>query len=904
MIHRQLFITFVFFLFYSLNLPVPADASTGRIHNGVDAGSDPVTSLYLNEIMASNATTIYDEDGDNPDWIEIYYEGDEPISLRFFGLSDDPDKPFQWHFPDTTIHPGEYMLVWASGKDRNIPGAPLHTNFAIAMEGEDIILSHPLEGPLDYFSAREVPTDVSVGRVPDGHGDWYFFNDPTPGASNTTEFYDGLTDPPGFSHPPGFHESDFELVIEPPDDSTTIYYTLDGSEPTVDSPIYSKPLVMHDRSDDPNVFSTIRTSNRTFDWRQWYEPQDAVSKGTIVRVMTQTDGRLPVYSNKTFFVMPEGTNRYELPVISITTDSLSLFDYETGIYVPGIHYAGAGTGNFFQRGIEWEREATFEYFNEQGDRVLHHNIGIRIHGGFSRQLAQKSLRLYARNEYGESRFNYPFFKDLNDDQFNRLILRNSGNTWGEDMFMDAAAQSLVRHFNVDTQAYQPAVLFLNGEFWGIHNIRERYDKHYLERVYGVDPENIDMLTRNRQVKEGDALHYTQTIDFITDTDLSDDAAFARAATKIDLDNLLDYYSAQVYYGNNDWPQNNIDYWRARVPFDPDAPAGRDGRWRWLLFDVDRSLGHETGPEFDMLDWITRSHIWNQEWPNLLLLNLLENEQFTHDFINRMADHLNSAFMPDRVKQVVDSLKSPVESVIQEHIDRWSLPQNVSDWKAFVDEMYRFADERPGHQREHIITHFGLAGADTIQLDVTHPKSGQIRVNTLIVTPDTPGIPQDVYPWTGIYFSGVPVTLTAISKPDHEFLGWRIDGSLSSHSDSVITIHPETESEIKALFSQPTGITSDDTPHTFELHQNYPNPFNSSTVITFDLPERSDVRLEVFDVLGRRVTNLTQGTIDAGRYRHTWDATGVSSGVYVMRLLISGSSNSPDHALTGKMLLIK
>ena len=883
------------------------DPLQSKIGSGIGAGNpNGVVSsdvpLFFNEIMASNGSTIYDEDGDRPDWIELYYDGEEPLSLHLFGLSDDPDEPFQWLFPDTTIHPGEFIIVWASGKDRTTTGEPLHTSFRIAQDGEDLTLSHPATGLLDSFRARVIPTDISVGRVPDGYGDWYYFDEPTPGAANTTEAYIGLSEPVIFSHDPGFYENEFELSLSAGGEQTAIHYTLDGSEPDLSSPVYSGPIPVYDLSPEPNVFSTIRTSNRTFDWRRWYEPEGPVTKATVIRAMAIKEGSLPDYSKKTFFVLPGGAERYDVPVISIATDSLNLFGHETGIYVPGIHYSGGNTGNSFQRGEEWEREATFEFFEDDGGRAMSQNIGIRIHGGFSRALAQKSLRLYARNRYGESRFHHPFFHDLEDDEFNRLILRNAGNTWGEDMFMDPLAQSLVRHFNMDTQAYRPAVLFLNGEYWGVHNIRERYDGHYLERVYGVDPQNIDMLTRNREVKEGDRSHYDQMLAFVTQNDLSDDELFSEAATMIDIDNLLDYYSAQVYFGNNDWPHNNIDYWRARVPFDPEAPPGQDGRWRWLMFDVDRSLGHETGPEFDMIDWITQPTINGQTWPNELFLNLLDNEQFTHDFINRMADHLNSAFTSERVAGVIDSLSGPVSELISEHIQRWSLPPSVQAWQGHVEEMYRYAEERPGYLRTHITGHFGIPDVHHVQLEVNHPESGYLRINSLDVHPSTPGVPAQAYPWTGAYFENIPVRLEAVSKQESSFYGWRIDGVVVADAEPSLLLYPGEHSEIKALFSHPSSAGTGQHPGRITLHQNYPNPFNSTTTISFELHEPGFVRLEIFDILGRQVETLAELQLDSGTHRRSWDASSHASGVYIIRLDVDGSSDTSTH--TGSMLLVR
>ncbi len=883
---------------------------SGDVYSISSISGNGLPRLFLNEIVASNSTGLTDEDGEYHDWIELYYDGDEPLSLYQYGLTDDLEEPFQWLFPDTTIRPGEFLVIMASGKDRAIAGKPLHTSFRIDREGEDILLSHPILGLVDSFEARRIPTDHSAGRVPDGFGEWFYFDQPTPGGPNHTPAYEGFAGNIHFSHPPGFHTDDFHLEMWADRPGDSIYYTLDGSLPDTNSSLYEDSLLIYDRSSEENVFSTVRTSHRTFDWRRWYKPREPVAKATVLRTRTHRAGHLPVYDKKTFFVFPDGSDTYEIPVISIATDSLNLFDYETGIYIPGIHYTGSGgTGNEFQRGMEWEREATFEFFKPEGERALHQDIGIRIHGGFSRQLAQKSLRLYARSQYGESRFNHPFFEERSDSSFNRLILRNSGNTWGEDMFMDAAAQSLVRHFNMDTQAYRPSVLFLNGEFWGIHNIRERYDRHYLERVYDIDPDHVDILTGHREVKEGDTVHYDQLLALFRQNDMSDPGMLERAATKMDLDNFLDYYTAQIYFGNNDWPHNNIDYWRLRVPYQPGAPPGHDGRWRWMLFDVDRSLGHETGPEFNMIEWLTREinpRVQN-DWPNLIFRSLLASNTFTHDFLNRMADHLNSSFLPDRVSHVIDSLSLPVASVIAEHIDRWSLPASVTAWEGFVDEMHRYAEERPGYLRSHLMEHFSIADTHRVTLDVQPAGSGTLRINHLDIATGTPGIPADPYPWTGVYFHDIPATLQATGHSGNTFHGWLINGQQSesaNSADSLLTLQPDSPVQITALFTTSSGQEyQDELPDQVYLHHGYPNPFNASTILRFELPARSEIRLSVYDMLGRSIRELANEVREAGTHEITFHADDLATGVYIVRLHATGD-HSTETVLTRKITLIR
>ncbi|TVR16503.1 MAG: T9SS C-terminal target domain-containing protein [Balneolaceae bacterium] len=595
-------------------------------------------------------------------------------------------------------------------------------------------------------------------------------------------------DPPEFSHEGGFYDSAFGLILSHPDTSALIFFTTDGSVPTVESTLYSSPIELRDRSNEPNLISMIPTNRITEGGRVWREPAGSIRKGSVIRAIAVVDGVASEEVSHSYFIFDEGDDAYPLPVVSIITDNDHLFDDETGIYVPGIYYEeGDGwSGNYYQRGEEWERPASFEFFEADGSLALKQNIGIRIHGGWTRRLPMKSLRLYARSDYGESRFNYRMFENLEDNRFNRFILRNSGNDFGNTMFMDAAAQSLIRHFNVDTQEYRPVIVFLNGEYWGIHNVRERYDRRYLERVYGADPDNIDLLTGSQTVKEGDYENYEQLLSFIRATDFSDDENYAELQTKIDIDNFLDYYSAQIYYGNTDWPQNNIDFWRSRVEYNPNAPVGLDGRWRWLLYDVDRSLGLITDASFDMIEWVTveRNLANNRTYPNLLLRSFLHNETFYTDFINRIADHLNTAFLPERVSQVIDSLKTPLNPVIEEHIDRWQNHLSRGHWENRVRDMHEYAAERPGYLRFHIRQHFDVGDETEITINVSDHQAGYIRVNTTDIVPSTPGVNVSAYPWSGTYFSEVPVVLKAIPHSGFEFTHWSTADGDSIPSDGT------------------------------------------------------------------------------------------------------------------------
>jgi hypothetical protein len=803
-------------------------------------------SLALNEIMASNSTSIADEDGDFEDWIELYNYSVEPVNLAGYGLSDDYNDPFLWVFPDVTIQPGEFMLVWASGKNRTNPGSPLHTNFSINAGGEEVLFTHPSGATIDEILPSAIPTDISYGRSPDGSGTWFFFDQPTPGESNTTNAYSEILEPPVFSHPAGFYSNTFELSITHPEPDATVIYTLDGSIPcleniegttflyknqypenpgdsfgdfltsSINSLLYSGPIEIADSSTQADSITHISTT-----WHQepYYFPYNPVSKGTIIRAMAMKEGMLssPVRT-QSYFVSDEGRDRYSLPVLSFGFCKTDLFDYEQGVYVAGVDYDNWRTGNpdashnwqteanFHRSGAAWEKTAHLEYFeSDKTVSSLSLETGIRLHGAEARRRPMKSMRLYARDTYGESHFQHIFFPAVNDSIFKRLLLRNSGQDFLYTLFRDAAVQRMVMDLNVGAQEYQPVIVFFNGEYWGIHNLRERTDKYFFQRVYGVDPDNIDYLTNNIEVNEGDANHYIATRNYIEVNGLTEAEHYQYIQTRIDVKNFMDYQISNIFANNHDWPGNNLDYWRLRTEdFDPDAPYGHDGRWRWLLYDMDFCFGmwnDTTAVMNNTLAFATEpgGTGWpNPDWSTFLLRKFLENEEFRSGFINRFADLLNTFFLPDRTIGIINDMKGAIGSEMTEHILRWRTPYSINHWLSHISVMIDFASLRPDFQRQHIIEQFDIEGSVSIILDVSSHANCRIRINTIEITEDTPGVSSNPYPWPGIYFKGIPIELEAIPATGYAFSHWE---GVPEGSQATITITPEEDINITAVFER-------------------------------------------------------------------------------------------------------
>lgn len=650
--------------------------------------------VILNEIMSSNYQVIADEDGDYVDWIELYNNSNIPINLEHFKLTDDPSVIDKWSFPSIIINPHEFLLVFASGKNR-ITLNQLHTNFKIDSDGEPLILSSPNHNIIDSYSPISLGQNKSYGRLNDGTPNIGFLSIATPNQSNNSaEFITEIH----FSTPSGFYSTPFELILDCQD---SIYYTLDGSIPTLNSNLYTSSI--HVSSNSPNKFSLITTSPLVYLPDEWPNsefgfqlPQENLNKGMILRTVSYKNGiaTSKIY-NHTYFTTP---NKYTLPVLSLITDSLNLFDQDTGIYVPGNLNAN-WTGNYNQRGITWERSGNLDYFGHNGNLKFSKPIGFRISGQSTRSKPQKSIRIYFRGEYESTKVKYPFFPKRNYSEFKRIILRSSFTYWwGKNtLFQDDFLQTVVSQNNIDLdfQMSQASVLFINGEYWGLHNIRERQDKYYLAAIHAINPDSIDILAGNLSVIEGSSNEFTELIDFVESHDLSEVGNYEFVNSKIDINNYINYCIIEMYFNNTDWPKNNLKLWKSKKT---------DSKWRFLLYDLDATLSnYKTNPFDSFSDSLNaQCNLFN---------SLLTNKTFKAKFINQFIYHLQTTFNPKVNIQLIDEFESIYDPEIKEHIKRWSNPNSYAKWKENCESMKTFISNRPCYMKDILINKFHLNDMD-------------------------------------------------------------------------------------------------------------------------------------------------------------------------------------------------
>lgn len=685
--------------------------------------------------------------------------------------------------------------------------------------------------------------------------------------------------PPTYSHESGFYLEDFDLELFHEDPEVQIIYTLDGSDPTPENlngktfqyktqypefagqlPFdvqnaeiktfnYQQPILIVDRTNQPNFNSNIST---TFSSAP-YIPSHQVKKNVIVRARAIKDDHRSEVISKVFFVNNNHSFDYTLPIFSIGIDADKLYNYEDGLWVAGktfdewrlenptIDAVYNTPANYLISGSESEREIALNVFYNNS-AIIQQRAGMRLHGNSTRANPNKSVRFYAKSAYGISSINYPLFENYSINKYKRIILRNSGSDSYMTMMLDGFLQSAVKHLGFDTQEYQPVITFLNGEYHGLFNLRERFDEKYFEEVYNVEEDDLDFYENTYLVNNGDSVFNDNLIQFLHENSFQDDENFSNLNTKIDFNNFTDYYVSQIYFGNSDWPHNNNEYWRKRVEYTPDAPYGHDGRLRWVMKDLDLSFDSYTVFNNSLQDAFGAT-IHNDPTHTLLINKATENQNYKNYFISRFADLLNTTFLPNRMISYIETSASRIEPEMPEHILRWNTIDNMDTWRHHVDRLKTFASERPAYQKQHIVDFFNLEGTFHLTTNIEDVEQGFIKVNSIEINNSTVGIEEDYAIWSGDYFQGVPVTLQAVALPGFTFSHWT--GDIES-TEPEITITRNENTNITAVFER-TLSTGDVNKVDFLL---YPNP--TADVLNITSASASDIKYSISTILGQQI----------------------------------------------------
>lgn len=673
--------------------------------------AEAANHVMINEVCSSNFSVICDENGSYSDYVELYNPAYIPVSITGFSLSDSENELNKCVLDSVIIPARGYFLVWLDGSAEDVVG---HAAFKLSRKGEKLYLSNSYGCVTDFVEIPDLTYNTAYARVYDGSSEWRR-QTPSANASNnqSEEILKVGLKMPVLSVESGFYEESFELRMQA-ENNQIIYYTLDGSDPTTQSQVYTEPVKITDASFNKNIFSSRSDLSATSD----YVPDFKVDKGTVVRAMvfSPEENAVSEIVTKVYFIGFDKKYEYEgYAVLSLVTDPDNLFDYERGIYVNGksleeyeaaagevnglvpdsytdeegnIHYKYMST-NAYNTGKEWERQADVTYFNQKHSKVAQQKIGIRISGQSTRNAIQKSFNLFAREIYdGSKTISIPFFHGMD---YSSVKLRNGGTDHDKSKIYDPFLQFLARGRAVAVQDSTPCVVFLNGEYWGLYNICERFREDYFQNHFGVSEGNIWMIDSGVPSIGGWEAwnNYDEVIEFISENDMTIRDNYEKACELIDIQSLIDFYCIQLYIDNDDVGfDKNIALWRSVRVEDGEYT---DGRWRFMLYDLDGALNDPKNNTFTESEW------WKEEFDLMdegMIKSLLRNKEFRQRFVEGFQEIANENFDYDTVHESLMQWQEQYQTqTVRSHRRFISADVSEKDYNAYIEHIDGFFQVR-------------------------------------------------------------------------------------------------------------------------------------------------------------------------------------------------------------------
>ncbi len=450
---------------------------------------------------------------------------------------------------------------------------------------------------------------------------------------------------PVFSLEDNFYNADLSVELRTAH-ASEIYYTTDGTEPDRNATLYTEPLYFACEDTDYPTAHTVRA-------KAYY-----------------SDGTESAVSVHTYFAAKGATERFSEYVLSISGDPAEITEGPDGIFYGE---------NAMLRGREAEREVHLTAWAPNGEVILSQYCGMRTYGNASRYNSIKSMKLYARKSYGDDAGIGAFHTDLFQtpladgsglciDEYDKLVLRNSGNDFQFAYIRDELCQVLAAEAGfADYEAVVPAVCYLNGEYYGLFWLHESYCDDYFKDKYPnaaalgefIICEGTDV---EKDVEEDDAdAVYAEEFNAMyakyADSDLTDGTVYAELCALLDVENYLDYFAFNIYLNNRDWPQNNLRCYRY-VPAEGEAPGEGvyDGKWRFLVHDMDYSMGMYEQPEvmagYDNLSHITTA---GDERYSPLFTALMEREECRGYFADKIREYADGVLDGEHMAEVCATL---------------------------------------------------------------------------------------------------------------------------------------------------------------------------------------------------------------------------------------------------------
>ena len=678
--------------------------------------------LKINEYSCSNIAGPTDAYGQQEDWVELYNTTATNINLTGWYLSDKASNPTKWQIPSGTINANGFKMVYCSGRN-TVNGQELHPNFKLTQtDNEWILISNTLGTIVDSIKiVRLTKSNHSVGRSTNGAIDWKLFTTPTPNANNTgaVNFY---TPTPVMSLASGFYPAAQSVTLTCSDPAATIRYTTDGSVPVNTSTLYTGPI--------------------------------AINATTMLRARAFSIELTSFTASATFFINVNHT----VPVVSI---------------------AGAGTGSLaslLAGNANLNPQGFFELFEENGTFVDKGEGEFNKHGNDSWAYPQRGLDFIMKDQFGyNGDIDHQIFPNKTRDEFQRIILKpgasdnypfENGGAHIRDAFVHTLSQKA--GLKMDERTWRPCVLYVNGQYWGVYEIREKVDDHDFTNYYADQDEyNVQYLktwggTWQEYGAPNALTDWNALRNYIASNNMGNAANFTYVDGQLNWESLVDYFVINSYIVNQDWLNWNTSWWRGL------NPLGDKKRWRYTLWDMDASFGHyinytgvpDVTANADPCNVENLPNPGGQGHTDILQKLINENPIVEQYYITRYIDLVNTYFSCTYMNQLLDSMLTEIIPEMPGHVARWG--GTMAGWNNNVQDLKDFIDARCLALEQGLIDCYTLSGPYAVTFNVSPPLAGEIKVNSSWAP---------TYPWNTEYFGGISTNVIAKANPGFVFDRW-------------------------------------------------------------------------------------------------------------------------------------
>lgn len=820
--------------------------------------------VVVNEFSASNLNQFQDNYNLYEDWIELHNTSSSSQNVGGYFLSDNQNRSGKYRIPaGTTIPANGYLVFWCSGRDE-VAGGEYHTNFKLKQtkDTEEIVFSDPDTVQINNIPLGRTQLGHSFCRDTDGGANWVIDQNPTPGASNGVSGHAlGYAEKPEVNVTGGFYSGTVGLQLTNSPANAVVRYTTDGTLPTSTSPVFPAAITV---------------------------PNTQVVK---LRAFSNNSNILPSFIEFNTYLINES---FTLPVFSVAADEI--IDLANGNQALRPH-------------------GTAEYFNVDGEMTTKSYGELNSHGQDSWVNFQRSLDWICRDEMGyAAELEDTIFHLTDRDKYQRIILRASGDDNypadnvpadpnnvhdGGCHVRDEYVHSLCRTggMKLDVRAVERAIVFLNGQYWGVYALREKPNDHdYTDHNYNQGKYDIQWLSTwgTTEAEYGGQQAFNDwgvLRDFILNNDMSVPSNYAVADDGLQFNSLIDYMIANLNVVASDWLNYNTAWWRGL------NPEGTHKGWGYMIWDLDATFDYyinysgvpNTDPDAlpcdieGIADFLENWGWWGGEdegkHEQILLKLIDENPDFEQLYYSRYADHMNTVFSCENMLFTFDSMVATIAPEMPRHIQRWG--GTMSEWEGNVQEMRTFIESRCENLEVGMVDCYHITGPYDLTVRTEPPGIGEVKVNTLWH--------QDL-PWSGSYFGGMDNLLDArLINPNinAEFSHWESSSGnviLPSINDEEVSVMISSADTLTAVFD--VDYTSIDEPYEYVIFEAYPVPATDVLNLKLSLPEAAQFDIVLYSIDGKEVM---REAYHQQALNTSISTTGLSRGLYILSLQGEGVS---------------